>query len=686
VRPAALLASLVLVPSALAGAQPGQPPELPAVVVRDSALEPERALDEEAAFEETLRSPGSVGFVGEERIERSRATDLEDVLQETPGVLVRSRGVGEEPRISIRGSGLRNNFHTRGVNVLIDGFAFQNADGFSDVESFELLATKRIEVYKGAGSLRFGGGALGGAINLVTRTAEDSPLVFLRNEVGSFDFWKTYASTGLETGWGDLFGAFSHSQNDGFREHAEGDRQRLYGSFGRDLAGGSSLRFDLNLVRNRAELPGALTPAEFQSDPSQADPASVAQDAARDYEYARGALLYHRRLSETRTLEALGQFNYQDLWHPLPFAIIDNETGNATAELRYVGVDPLFGRGNRLSAGVQGAYMFQPQVFWQNLAGEQGAKTLETHNQAGNLFVYAEDEWHICESLALVLGARTQVAWRSVDDELENPASPATDGSQTYAAFSPRLGLLYQVLPTLQLFANASQAYEPPILAELTAPGNVPGEVGDLDAQKAWQLEIGARGELWDRLVFDVALYDMELRDEIRNLNVAPFPGAPFTIPRYENIDDSRHWGVEVGLDLRLLEGLHLDVAYTYSDFRYADDPSFGDNELPGEPPHFAAIALRFEHASGFWIAPGVEVASDYYADSANMRRVDGFALVNTRLGFDHARSGLSFFFEARNLADRDFVSVVLVDTESDRYIEPGDGRAFYGGLAWRWR
>ena len=57
-----------------------------------------------------------------------------------PGVLVRARGTGEEPQISIRGSGLRNNFHTRGVNVLLDGFPFQNADGFCDVEIFEFLA------------------------------------------------------------------------------------------------------------------------------------------------------------------------------------------------------------------------------------------------------------------------------------------------------------------------------------------------------------------------------------------------------------------------------------------------------------------------------------------------------------------------------------------------------------------
>ena len=56
---------------------------------------------------------------------------------------------------------------------------------------------------------------------------------------------------------GDLFGAFSHSQNDGYRRHADGDRQRLYGSLGHALEGGSSLRVDLNFVRNRAQLPGA---------------------------------------------------------------------------------------------------------------------------------------------------------------------------------------------------------------------------------------------------------------------------------------------------------------------------------------------------------------------------------------------------------------------------------------------
>ena len=164
------------------------------------------------ALEAIRRTPGGVALVRDESIERTRAASLEDVLESVPGVYVRARGTGEEPQISIRGSGLRNNFHTRGVNVLIDGFPFQNADGFSDVESFEFLAARRVEVYKGANSLRFGGNALGGAINIVTQTGRDAAPLRLRSEGGAFGFWKSYGSGAYDAGpWDALPRALAHA-------------------------------------------------------------------------------------------------------------------------------------------------------------------------------------------------------------------------------------------------------------------------------------------------------------------------------------------------------------------------------------------------------------------------------------------------------------------------------------------
>jgi cation efflux family protein len=69
-----------------------------------------------------------------------------------------------------------------------------NADGFGDFEAAELLATKRVEVYKGANALRFGVNSLGGAINLVTRTGEDNRPFELRSEGGSFGYNQTRSS------------------------------------------------------------------------------------------------------------------------------------------------------------------------------------------------------------------------------------------------------------------------------------------------------------------------------------------------------------------------------------------------------------------------------------------------------------------------------------------------------------
>jgi iron complex outermembrane receptor protein len=229
------------------------------------------------------------------------------------------------------------------------------------------------------------------------------------------------------------------------------------------------------------------------------------------------------------------------------------------------------------------------------------------------------------------------------------------------------------------------------VLFELQAPGNLGGDLSDLDPQRAYQLEVGTRGRLGERVSWDVAAYDVELWDEIRNLNVDPTGAGLFTIPRYENIARSRHRGLEVGLDFLLRRGLHASAAYTLSYFKYVNDDAFDDNDLPGVPRHFLRAELRWRHPSGLWIAPGVEVVPvDWYVDSANTVQAPEHAIWGVRAGYDHERSGLSAFLELRNLTDRDYVSAVVVDaddvTQPGRFFEPGDGRAVYGGVEWRWR
>jgi iron complex outermembrane recepter protein len=675
------------------------PPTLPPVVVEGARVPADRTATEQEAREEIQRVPGAVNVIGEEQIREGRAANLKDVLDFTPGVLIRPRFGSDESQISIRGSGLRNNFHLRGLNVLIDGFPYGNADGFSDFEALELLTTKRIEVYRGASALRFGGNTLGGAINLVTKTGHDAGLLELRSEAGTFGFLKNYLGTGQVYGPLDLYVGLTDTELGGFRDHADQLRRRAYATLGYALGGGATIRFDLGFTRSEERLPGALTRDELDRDPSQASPISQAFREARNYDYTRGAVTLRTPLTDTQALEWSTQLNYQDLDHPLAFAIIDDTTYSWSSELRWILSAPVAGHGNRLTVGLQYFSTRQNDAQFTNLQRRgRGTQVQDQINTATNYAVYAEEQFDLTPALALVAGARGQYAVRGVRDRLGTNDADVVD----FWSLSPKAGFVWKVGPTAQVYANASHAYEPPLLLELTAPGQVPGMLGDLQAQKAWQFELGTRGTWGPRLAWDVAVYDIELWDEIQNVNVQPFVGAPFTIPRFRNVDRSRHTGAEVGLDLLLAEdlarrlglgtagdSLRARAASTYSRFVFVDDVNFGNNDLPGAPRHFLRAELRYDHRSGAWLAPGIEVVprgSHVNSENEQPFRTDPYALLNVRAGYDYAPWKLGVFFEARNVTNVTYASSTVVDAADKRFYEPGDGRGFYGGLEWRWK
>ncbi len=680
---------------------------LPPVIVKGVPLPsgaiPDRLRTQEQARQEIERIPGGAEIVDSKEIEESRASNLKDVLDFVPGVLVRPRfGAADESQISIRGSGLRNNFHLRGINVLIDGFLYGNADGFSDFESLELLSTKYIEVFKGSNALRFGANSMGGAINLVTKTGYDAGLVELRSEAGSYDFFKNYIASGQVLGPFDYYVGYADTQLQNYRQHAQQSRDRVYSTFGYQLPGGTTMRLDFTYVNNQENLPGSLTLQEFKSDPRQRNPAAAFADEARNYPYLRGAFTVRSPLSDARALEWALQYNYQDLDHPLSFAIIDNVTNNWGAEMRYLDWTPLFGLNARFTIGAQYFGTRQSDLNFANVQGDRGAKTKDQINSATNVGIYAEQQFDATENVTVVVGGRGGYAHRGVRDRFQTEMDPSSDdtGNVDFFSFIPKVGFIWRTTPSMQVYGNVSGAYEPPLILELTAPGQLNGNLRQLDPQKSWQFEVGTRGQWGPRFAWDVSLYDIELWDEIRNANIRPFPGAPFTIPRFENIGRSRHAGVEAGTNVLLFsdiatrmgfgvggDTLGWRTAYTWSRFVYVNDPTFGNNDIPGFPENYIRSELRYDHPIGLWLAPNIEwVPTSYPVNSANTARTEAYFLFNIGAGYTYKPWNLSAFFLAQNLTDKSYISAVTVDDPNSRYFLPGDGRAFYGGINWRWR
>jgi iron complex outermembrane receptor protein len=296
-----------------------------------------------------------------------------------------------------------------------------------------------------------------------------------------------------------------------------------------------------------------------------------------------------------------------------------------------------------------------------------------------NLAAYAEQLVEVSNGLSFIAGGRYEYSVRQAADHF------LADGDQSdrrvFRAFSPKVGVIAAVPSTeTKFFANASRMFEPPLLLELnslTQPGFI-----DLVGQSAWQFEAGTRGRL-GAVGWDLSLYDVELRHEILNENVAPFPGATFTVPTYRNAPRSRHYGVEFGLEASL-RNLSGRLAYTYGKYQFVDDPQYGDNDIPGAAHHLVNASFTAEVPGGITIAPSLEWApGHFFVNSANTVTNEGWFMLGARAEWQVSRLGGSLFAEVRNLTDTVRSMSVQVDNAAGRYYEPSDRRAFYVGMRW---
>jgi iron complex outermembrane recepter protein len=626
--------------------------------------------------------PGSVALVEPADLRATRQANLQDVLRLTPGVYVQPRfGAADESQLSIRGSGLRNNFHLRGVNLLVNGMPYRNADGFTDFESLELLTTEAIEVHKGGNALRYGGSTLGGAINLVTKTGYTAGRFDAFGEGGSFGFGKAQLASGGARRSLDYYASFAHTSLGGYRDWSDQRRDRLNLHGGWVVSPGVDLRTFYFFAHVKEHLPGALSPAAFAADPRQADSVNVANRWGRDYSLHHVGLQLRAQLSPRQRLEVSPYFQYRDIDHPI-FQVIAQVSRDWGAEVRYENTVPFAGRTNRLTIGVQPSYGNIDDRQYDNVAGAHGALRKDQRDVASGTAAYLEDALSVTPRLSTVIGLRWERAERRVRDNF------LSDGDQsdrrTYETVSPKVGVLYDLRDggSAQVFANVSRSFEPPLLLELnslTGPGFI-----DLAGQDAWQVEAGTRGRA-GRLDWDVAAYDVELRDEILNSNVPPFPGAPFTVPTYRNAGRTRHYGVEMGLGYALGERVRLRGAYTFARYRYVEDSSYAGKEIPGAPRHVVQAELRYTHASGLTITPNVEwVPQPYFVNSANTQRNSKRTVVGLRAEWTAPRGGVTAFVAAQNLTNVRYAGSVQVDNAAGKFLEPADGRGIYGGLRWQ--
>jgi vitamin B12 transporter len=144
-----------------------------------------------------LKEPSAPISLIEVSAVRGEAKELAEVLLQSPGVVMQDTGgVGTKKTISLRGA------NANAVLILLDGIPLTNLGNAFDLSRIPLAALSQVQVMRGASS-RLGPGGMGGAVNLVTRSAQ-STSVSGEVSAGSFDTYRANSSFTSPLGRGGI--------------------------------------------------------------------------------------------------------------------------------------------------------------------------------------------------------------------------------------------------------------------------------------------------------------------------------------------------------------------------------------------------------------------------------------------------------------------------------------------------
>ncbi|WP_432261784.1 TonB-dependent receptor family protein [Cupriavidus sp. TMH.W2] len=690
-RRAAVLPAAALSGVALAQALPAadtEVPTLPTITARANAegslTAPGLARQRQSLFQ----SAGSVGFVDAGSYSNTYAFDLRDVLKDSPGVYVQER-YGQELRLSVRGSGIARGYHTRGIEILQDGVPTNFADGSGDFYQIDPLGLAAAEVYKGGNGLAYGSTTLGGAINFTTPTAltAESPDL-VRLDGGSFGTVRGSGQVSRQIGAWDFLvnGTLSHSE--GYRNHERGQYEQINANVGYRFSPAVETRFYFGAYIVDQLLPGALSLNAALNTPRMVSASALAGDQARNTRTERVANVTSVRL-ENGQIDFTTWGIHKSLYHPI-FQVIDQDSWTYGFAPRYTGQFTVAGLRNQVIAGLRFFGGNNDARQYVNINGGRGAQTLNSRQDAYNYEAYLEDRLYVSPTVALMAGAKAYRNRREYTDYGGLPANPTPKAdATTYSGVNPKFGMIWEPRKEVQAFIDITRSADVPDFSDLNQTIGTTQRFVPLAAQHGWTIEAGTRGQ-HDRFGWDLTVYRSLLRDQLLQFTVSPdVPASTF------NANKTILQGVELGASADVLrdvigkgDKITVSQLWNYSDFRFDNDPVYGNNRIAGVPKHVMRTTLAYSRGSRLRVAGTIDwVPTGAYVDYANTLKTPSYVLFGIEASYEFDR-GVTLFLDARNLADKryisDFSTVTDARTANTAVFYPGIGRAFYAGVRYK--
>jgi len=667
----------------------------PIIEIKELANKSSTQLDIKDARALIKTIPGGASITDLEDVRKGRQSTWQDSLGYTPGVYIQDRFGSEEARVSIRGSALSRTFHSFGIKILQDGVPINYADGFFDMQTVDPNASSYVEVLRGPNASIYGATTLGGAINFVTPTGLNNPGTKIRAEAGSFAYRKIFASTAGSSDFkdsGNLYDYYlagSTTFQNGFRDHAEMENQKIIGNVGIKISNDLETRFYLSAVRSRSQLPGYLTKAELESDSSQANSSTTAgiQPYRNKNNYRRD--VDSQRISNKTTYTsgnntyefAVYAMNYE-LWHPIS-SIVEQHAQTYGGHIKFTNVTDK----NKLTLAYLPSYGTTDGTSkpTDNMGNSSGAATSDYTQTSTNHSFLIEDKYNLTSKTLLVAALQYDSARRKLSDIVPG----ATNFNRLYNQWSPRVGLIYNISNDNQIFGSISRNFEAPLI------GTAGTTTTARSAQSGVTYEIGSRGQAqWgdvaQKIKWDLTLFRANLKNEFQTM-------CPITNPNCTsgastiNVPNTIHQGIEFGGQAFLNNYLEVKTALLYSDFKFDNNEIYRNNKMPG----FAPVLLRAEmlYHSGsadkdsypnFYAGPKIEYASRAPMDNTNSLYNDPFTIFGFKAG-QNINKTWSWFLDVRNIADKKYAATTNISSNysgtGGAAYYPGDGRSAYMGI-----
>lgn len=627
--------------------------------------------------------PASVTIITSEDIQTMQVTKTEEILKNVEGIDVRGFGGLLPGTVTLRGispgfSGATTLIMVNGMAVepiLIDSRFTWNAISPDEIE--------RIEVVRGPASALYGPNAVGGVINIVTKTGKGEPSASVDAGYGSHNSYSLGASVGGSLDKFNFLVGASQYETDGYKRIPQASPDNTIDLDGRDYIDrkynarvGYSFSDDheISLSLNYFDADGAWYGGRPNYRTSR-------------YGYVLGAD-YRNQISSLVDFKAKLSFSdlkfdyTEDSYNPSVAGSSLNLTAKGYTEEKLwsgeVQSDLHLFTGNTLTAGVS----YSPGEINRYRENGSGMQTWGVDTKSEVTGFYLQDEHKFGDRVIVTIGGRYD-RFKFFDD-MRYQTSTKTYKSFPESedeAFNPRGGIRFNLTKDTSIWASAGTSYVPALNSLKYTGSTFFQDNPDLKPEKSVTYEVGLDQSIGGFLKGKTSFYHTNYKDRISAVSV----GATTWPKQYRNVGETEVKGVELALEAALGDHWYPFVNYTYTDAMITQNPS--DTTLEGKRSTFTPfnkfnVGVTYENPDLLTARVAGRFVGDRYWDDRNTeaKRLGDFFVMDAKVSKTFSIGGLLKDINAslavNNVLDREYSEY--------GYYEFEDGRNYWGEVSFK--